>query len=145
MFQRKSYMTSREANKVFKQNLRALDETLKGKKIKIKQKEKNRKESKIIDYEQKEFDMNKHKKNKSTFDSTLSFDVKSNFRPCRKIVDIRNCETNLFKNLEFETNLLTKNKTNLSIKSFEQIRKMNPEINFVNDQVDLVSLIGEGI
>ena len=66
-------------------------------------------------------------------------------RPQIKTVsDHRNKESTLFKNLEYEK--ISKNiPQKFNIKTFEQIRKSNPNIDFLKDKVDFGKIIRKGI
>jgi len=98
----------------------------------------------VINYEDKSIDKSKHRKNKSAFDSSLSFDIKSDIKPqIKTLFNHINYESRVFKNLELDK-VSNNQPQKLSIKTFEQIRKLNPDIDFVKDKVDLKSLIKQG-
>lgn len=141
MLHKKSYPTNKDANIVFRQTLRALDENLAGI-WNIKYSDKNRKESKLINCEEKSIDYSKHKKNKSIFDSSLSFDVKMDFKPQVRQINHKNYQSNMFKNYEYERNTYNPG-TKSTIKTFEQIKRLNPEIDFIKQKVDLSQFVRE--
>jgi len=73
----------------------------------------------------------------------LSFDVKSDIRPQVRQINHKNYDSNIFKNLEDEKTGRDVVTLKPSIKTFEQIRRLNPEISFKRDKVNISQLVGQ--
>ena len=87
----------------------------------------------------------KHRKNKSTFDNSLSFDIKSNFRPQTKYIQHKNYNSSLYDFKNEITNKLnvTENRPKSNIRTFQRIKNENPSLDCYKDKFNMSHLNAE--
>lgn len=93
--------------------------------------------------ETKEIIPSKHRKNKSTFDNSLAFDIQGNIRPTTKFIQHKNYNSSLYQKKNNTENNLIPNRPKSNIKTMEKIKNNNPALDCLNDKFNLTHINAE--